>query len=355
MKITNKKILDRIINPDFSIRDALKKMDSIGCKLLIIQDSNFTFKGLLSIGDIQRSIISNIPLEDSVSKIMRKDAKTISRNYEIDTLKKMMFERRTEFMPVIEENQLVDVVFWEDLFDENSKAVPINKFNLPVVIMAGGYGTRLKPITNVIPKPLIPIGEKTILENIFERFSRHGCDNFLLTINYKAELLKYYVNDLCLDFKIEYFEERKPLGTAGSLSLLKEHIKSTFFVTNCDILIEQDYSEILNFHLENRNVITIVGALKHQTIPYGILESGVNGKLLNIKEKPDVSYLINSGMYILEKEALDYIPEDRFFHITELINILMDENKNVGVFPVSENSWKDIGDWPEYLKNILNS
>ena len=141
------------------------------------------------------------------------------------------------------------------------------------------------------------------------------------------------------------------MGTAGSLTLLKEIIHETFFVSNCDIIIEQDYSEILDYHREQKNLITIVAALKHYHIPYGTVETSENGRLVSLVEKPEITYKINSGMYILEPEVLNEIPENTFFHITHLIEKLLAKNEKVGVFPVSEKSWKDIGEWKEYLEN----
>jgi len=258
-------------------------------------------------------------------------------------------------MPIISENkELVDVLFWEDLFKKESRKLRVN-LDIPVVIMAGGKGTRLKPITNILPKPLIPLGEKTILEEIMDQFVEVGCCNFFMSVNYKAEMIKHYFNSLKNSvYNIEYFQETKPLGTAGSMYLLKDEINSTFFVSNCDIIIDQELSEIYNFHKKNKNLITIISVLKHYNIPYGTIETKKGGKLVSITEKPDLTFQINSGMYILEPELLDEIPKDSFFHITELIDKLIAQERNVGVFPISEGSWKDIGEWNEYLKNIRN-
>ena len=142
------------------------------------------------------------------------------------------------------------------------------------------------------------------------------------------------------------------MGTAGSLSLLKDQIKETLFVSNCDILIDQDYSEVLKYHRENKNEITVVAALKHYPIPYGTIETGENGRLLELIEKPEISFKINTGIYILEPHLLNEIPENVVFHMTQLIKNVNKRNGLVGVFPVSEKSWKDIGDWDEYYQNI---
>lgn len=340
---------DRTIQSSTTLLEALKTMDILDKKLLIVLESE-KFSGLLSVGDIQRSIIQSKPLDTKVKDILRKDILIAHPDESFEKVKKMMFDYRMELCPVVtEDKEIIDVFFWEDIF-QDKKPQPIAKFNLPVVVMAGGFGTRLKPLTNVLPKPLIPIGEKTMLEDIFERFYNHGCSTFYVSVNYKADFIEYYIKNQNLPYYINFFQENSPMGTAGSLSLLKGKIHETFFVSNCDIQINQDYSEILSYHKENHNEITLVAALKHYPIPYGTVKTGENGQLLELKEKPEVVLKINSGMYILEPHLLDEIPENTFYHITQLIEKVKSRKGNVGVFPISEKSWKDIGNWDEYLK-----
>jgi len=342
---------NRTITHNSTILQALKKMDALGKKLLIVLD-NEKFLGLLSAGDIQRAIIQNKTLNTHTKDILRKNIRIAKPTDSFETIKQMMFDFRMELCPKVNnQHEIIEVFFWEDVFKEKEPQFR-KSFDLPVVIMAGGFGSRLRPITNVLPKPLIPIGEKTMLEEIFERFALHGCKQYHISINYKADLIEYYINNLNLPFKINYLRENNPLGTAGSLHLLKDQIKGTFIVTNCDILIEQDYSEILDYHYENKNEITIVAALKHYPIPYGTIETGESGKLLNLTEKPEITFKINSGMYILESHLISEIPTNQHFHITDLIEEVKCRKGNIGVFPVSQQSWKDIGDWNEYLKNI---
>jgi len=353
MNLTEKQ-LEVVINPECSILEALKKMDLIKRKLLLVLEDK-KYKGLLSIGDIQRGIINNIELSNPISNLIREDYIIADSNSNVAHIKQMMYEIRAAFMPIVNENNdVINIYFWEDLFTIK-EPVPLNQFNLPVVIMAGGFGTRLQPLTNVLPKPLIPIGERTMLEEIFDRFGKHGCDQFFISINYKAELIEFYLKNLGLPYDLNFFRESKPMGTAGSLTLLRKHINQTFIVSNCDILIEQDYSEILDYHRAHNNEITIIAALKHFPIAYGIIETGENGQLVDLKEKPELTFKINSGMYILEPHLLEEIPENDFFHITQLIEKIRQRNGNIGVFPVSENSWKDVGDWPEYKKVLSNN
>jgi dTDP-glucose pyrophosphorylase len=345
-----------IVQKDCPLNHALKQMDEINRKLLIVANDDGTFFSLLSIGDIQRAIIRNLPLNTKVSEIVRQDITVAHPEDDLEKVKQRMQIRRNELMPIIDsQNRVVDIIFWEDLFEEKRSVLPEERqLNLPVVIMAGGRGTRLAPLTNVWPKPLIPVNEKTIIEDIMDQFVEVGCNEFYLSVNYKAEVIQQYfenLNSSC--YQISYIQEKKPLGTAGSLYLLRDKIHSTFFVSNCDILIDEDYAAIYEYHRTHHNEITIVAAIKSFPIPYGTIETGEGGQLKSIQEKPELSFKINTGMYILEPNLLQEIPEDEFLHITTLIEKLHQEGRKVGVFPVSEGSWSDIGNWEEYIKKFV--
>ena len=340
------------ISKDATIIAALRQMDESHVKLLLVLDKG-KFYSLLSIGDIQRAIISNIPLNSQIEGILREAVIVAKPSDDKDKIKAKMKERRNDFMPIVDENNnIVDIIFWSDISPHQDIDVK-EPFCLPVVIMAGGKGTRLRPLTNVLPKPLIPIGEQTMMEDIMDRFVKCGCQDFYVSVNYKADIIRRYFDNLNKpQYHVEYFQEDKPLGTAGSLHLLKDRINSTFFVSNCDIIIDEDYSEILKFHREHQNEITVVAALKNFSIPYGTLETGDGGQLLSLREKPELTYKINTGMYILEPHLIKDIPSDRLYHITFLIEKLIQEGRKVGVFPINEGSWTDIGNWDEYMKYI---
>lgn len=325
-----------------SILFALKRMDVLERKLLIVVHEN-KFIGLLSIGDIQRAILKNINLESSIKEILRDDL-TLAYSYENpDLIRARMMEYRTEIMPVLDrDNNLLDILFWEDVIGTESRTQ--EKLDLPVIIMAGGKGERLKPLTNVFPKPLIPVNEKTILEDIMDQFVNIGCHNFYLSVNYKADIIKQFLAGLDNpNYNLSYFQEDKPLGTAGSLYLIADKIKSTFFVSNCDIIIHQDLVEVYNYHKQNGNSITMIAALKHYKIPYGTIETGIDGILEELQEKPELTFKINSGVYILEPDVLKNIPKNKFFHITDLILKIKKNGGKIGVFPISEKSWLDYG------------
>jgi NDP-sugar pyrophosphorylase family protein len=256
-------------------------------------------------------------------------------------------------MPVLDDTAtLLDVVFWEDVFKEK-QVIGQKNLELPVVIMAGGKGTRLKPITNIIPKPLIPIGEKPIAEVIIDRFVKMGSKDFYMSINYKAKMIESYFNEITdKEYSVNYFYETKPLGTAGSLHLLKDKIKSTFFVSNCDIIVDQDYKEMYDYHCTNNNELTLIAVVKHLEIPYGTIKVKENGLLESIHEKPKYTFLVNAGVYILEPQLLAEIPKDEFFHITDLIEKIKERKGRIGVFPVNEAAWMDIGQWKNYQETL---
>ena len=340
------------VSKDTSIIETLHRMDETRHKMLLVFD-NEIFLTIITIGDIQRAIIRNVSLNSPISTILELANKQYAHSSDTEeTIRRKMLRIRAEFMPVLnDKGELVDVVFWEDLLD-NKPIEEKPKINLPVVIMAGGKGTRLKPITNVIPKPLVPIGDKTILEEIMDQFEEIGCDQFYMSINYKADMMRFYMGQLEHKYNIEFFEEPKPLGTIGSVKLLRDKITTPFFVSNCDILIDQDYRDVYEYHQNNHNDITIVTAVKSFKIPYGVIETGESGLMTGLTEKPEITYMINTGVYILEPHLINDIPDNELFHITHLMEKVKNRGGRVGCFPVSENSWKDMGEWPEYLKLI---
>ena len=341
-----------LIGTESKITDALKQMDKSRVKLLIVV-SDSKFRSMLSIGDIQRAIMNKVPFEANISEILRDQSKvTVCYSHEsTEEIREKMIRFRTEYMPVVAENGTIErIVFWKDLFETEVTNINPKKLNIPTIIMAGGKGSRLKPLTNIIPKALVPVGEKPIMSVIMDRFNEAGTSEFHVSVNYKADMMIQFYGDNYEGTSMNFFKEDKPLGTAGSLHLLNDKIDSTFFVTNCDIIIDQDYNEVLDYHRSNENELTIVVALKHLHLPYGIIETDDNGLLENITEKPDFTYMVNSGMYILEPHLLNDIPENRMFHITELIEKIRARNGRLGVFPVSEKSWFDIGVWNEYQK-----
>lgn len=347
----NKKIEHLIIGTNTTLIEALRKMDAEKVKTLFVFAKEL-FEGIITLGDIQRAIINNIALKEPIDRILNKDKIYGYQTEGEDVIKDKMRRMRAEVMPILDEKGvLVDVWFWNDLF-KRAEIIQREKINLPVVIMAGGKGTRLKPITNVIPKPLVPIGDKTILETILDQFEEIGCTKFYMSVNYKADIMKYYLSQLDHKYDIEFFQEEKPLGTIGSVSLLKGKITTPFVVSNCDSINDQDYRDVYDYHVSNHNDLTIVTMVKSFKIPYGVIETGEDGLMVSLSEKPELTYQVNTGVYILNPNCINEIPENEFFHITHLMEKIKARGGRVGCFPVSEHSWKDMGEWPEYLKMI---
>lgn len=339
-----------IINKETTIIEALKVMNSCSLNLLIVVDEE-KLVSLISIGDIRRAILNNIDLNTTyIEEIMREDILIAKETDSMERIKNIMLKERIVCMPIVDSyRNLIDIHYWDELF---SKEKSLKSINAQVVIMAGGFGTRLKPITNIIPKPLIPVGERPIIEIIIDNFMKHKVSDFYISVNYKAQMIEDYLkskeSNSCM---LTYFKEDTPLGTIGSLYLIKDRLKKTIFVSNCDIIIEEDYAEIYKYHKKNKNDITIVSALKHIEIPYGVMETEKGGNLIEMIEKPEYTFQINTGMYILEPHIIELIPNNEFYHITDLIE-KVNENGKVGVFPIPEKSWYDIGQWKEYTSTL---
>ena len=336
------------IEKEATLLQALQRMDERGTKLLLVNDGG-RFHSLVSIGDIQRAIIRNQPLDTPVATVLRPDVRVAYERESFEVIRQRMIEHRTECMPVLNErNELVRVYFWDDIFAPHKRS-GLGGLNVPVVIMAGGKGERLRPLTHVIPKPLIPVGDKPIIDEILGRFHACGADEFHISLNYKAEMIQRYLEESPRPYRLHYFQEEKPLGTAGSLHLLRGSIRSTFFVSNCDILVDQDFREVLRHHQEHRHEITAVAALRLYPVPYGILTCDESGLLKEVREKPSISFLVNVGLYVLEPHLLSEIPPDRVFHLTDLMKHVRQRGGRVGVFPVREGDWLDIGEWKDYF------
>lgn len=340
-----------LISEFISLKESLKVMDNASSKVLFVINDMNELIGTVSDGDIRRAILKGSKLSAPVQKFMNHRPICASRDEDIDHLKNLMIVNEIQSIPIIDANNTItEIVHWHKLFAKEAKTY--KNLNIPVVVMAGGIGTRLEPFTKILPKPLVPIGEKTILEIILEEYDKYGVKDIYLTLNYRANMIKAYFEYCEKRYNINYVEETKPLGTAGALKLITEKIKTPFFVSNCDIIIHEDYSKIYDFHSNGHFDLTLVASVHHHIVPYGVCEIENGGKLKSINEKPEYDFLVNTGMYILNPTVLEFIPEDRFFHITHLITELQKYGKKIGVFPVSEKSWVDVGQWGEYQKSL---
>ncbi len=345
------KIKDIIVRPDFTIKQAMKLMDATKKKILFITNEDHILLGVLNDGDIRRWILKEGDLNGVVAKAMNLNPIVLKRGYSEDEARKSMLSAIVECIPIVDEyKKIIAAIWWTDFFKEQAKEK--RTIDAPVVIMAGGEGKRLLPFTNVLPKPLMPIGERTVIELIISKFAAHGCNDFYLSVNYKSHLIKAYFKDFEADYNINFIDEKEPLGTAGSLCLLESKIDKTFLVCNCDTLIEADYADILDFHKSSKNKITLIASMKHYKIPYGVCEIKTGGYLRGIQEKPEYDRLVITGLYVLEPDVFKDIPDKKLFHMTDFINMYIAKGKKVGVYPVSEKSWTDTGQWEEMQESF---
>ncbi len=330
-----------------NIVEAMQHIDDNAHGILFIVDEERKLCGCLTDGDIRRWIIKTGGLDGNVGDIMNHNPKYLIRAYVTEPYV-FMKQNKIKTVPVIDDNKhIVDVLSLDDDEDAYSQTNPKLLSGVPVIVMAGGKGTRLYPYTKILPKPLIPIGDIPILERILNRFYEYGADKFHITINYKKEMIKSYFRDLNPEYDINFVEEDVPLGTAGSIYLINESFDQPVIVTNCDILIQADYNKIITYHKESGNAMTIVSSLKNSVIPYGVINLGENGVISSMDEKPTLSHFINTGMYVVNPECLKMIPKNTVYHMTNLAEQLMSDGKRVGMFPISEDSFLDMGQFEE--------
>ncbi|GAA0083776.1 nucleotidyltransferase family protein [Clostridium sp. CTA-7] len=331
------------------VKDAIKAIDSLGKKTVFIVDKDEKLKGIFTDGDMRRFILSNGNLNSPVKEAMNPNPKVFHEHDDIKT-EKLKNNKMMVFPIVNDLGQVIRATFWDN--DELISSSDTIKDKVPVVIMAGGKGTRLYPYTKILPKPLIPIGDIPIIQHIINRFNKYNCNQFRLIVNHKSNMIKSYFGEIEKNYELIYEDEKEFLGTGGGLSLLKGKINSTFFLSNCDILIDANYGNIYKYHKQKKNKITVVCALKNITIPYGVMNLDDNGNIKSMKEKPEISFLTNTGLYLIEPEVIDDLEPNTFIHMPEIVQKYMDKNENVGVYPLSENQWLDMGQIEE-MENMI--
>jgi len=340
---------DIIFHPSITIRQAMKNLSQLGQKCLVITNEENMLLGTLSDGDLRKAILKGAAMGDSIENIYQeKPTVLIQGQYSLPEAKKLFLEHNFDLIPIVDAKGIFEEILFLESVLKDRDVQQKKKLDVPVIIMAGGRGTRMEPFTKILPKPLVPLHEKPIIEHIIQRFTDFGCHEFHLTINYKGLILKAYFEELQPDYGIHFVEEQEPLGTAGSLRFLDGKFNQPFFVTNCDIIIKADYSSLYEFHQKGGYDISLVASAKEYIIPYGTCKLNGEGNLSHINEKPHYDFLINTGLYVLNPDVLKLIPKNRFYHITQLIEEAKNRGKKVGVFPIDDNDWIDVGQWAEY-------
>lgn len=330
-----------LISEDSNLLEALEKIDLGGKKVLYVTKDNKLVAAITD-GDIRRWILKKGDLNAHLNKIANYSPKFVYES-ELDKISVLMQKFSVESIPILSHSgEVKSIKFTDSLVNRKEK------IDASVVVMAGGLGTRLLPYTKILPKPLIPIGDKTILERILDRFTNYDIQDFKVILNYKGNMIKAYFEELSR-YNLEYYFEKEPLGTGGGLSLLKNKISKPFFLTNCDILVNADYSDIYNFHIKNENYITMVTSVKSIEIPYGVVNFDSNGTITSMEEKPKLSRFLNTGFYVVNPDLIKELSTQKV-DFTEIIEKFQIQGKKIGVYPIGENNWKDMGEM-----NLLNS
>ena len=336
-----------LISEKMSIHSAMDRLQKTGEQCLIVVDKKKALLGTITDGDIRRAILEKIKISSSIKKIYKKKCVFVSKkNYNQNNALELLKTKEVHLIPIVGKNKkVIDYISIQKLNLISKKP----KIDTKVIVMAGGAGTRLKPFTNVLPKPLIPIGDKTVIEKIIDVFYQYHIKKFIISINFKSKIIKSFFNELKPKYKYEFLEEKIPLGTAGCLAHLKDKKRIDYVITNCDTLIKFDCYEFFKHHKVNKNDITILVSSKEFKIPYGLCKINKKGNLESIVEKPSSHHLVNTGIYIVNNQIFKLIPKNKFFNFTDLILIAKKNKKKISIFPISESSWFDTGQWDQYL------
>ncbi|MFH2138225.1 MAG: sugar phosphate nucleotidyltransferase [Candidatus Omnitrophota bacterium] len=344
-------IKEVIVKTYISIKEALKRLDSTGQGVLLVVDDQDRLLGAITDGDIRRFILSGKGLENNIQDIYNKNPHYINKeDFTLELAKEKIIENKIELLPIVDkEHRIIEFITWDQLFSKDELGLlKSSRITIPVVIMAGGKGTRLEPFTRILPKPLIPIGDKPIIEIIIDEFKKQGVCEYHVLLNHKGEMIQAYFDGIEKDYGIRFIKENTFLGTAGGLRLLDKKIGNLLIVSNCDIIVKANFEDAINFHKEQKSVLTILTAIQHHKIPYGIVEFKEGGKVVEIIEKPEYTFTVNTGVYILDKKCLELIPEGIPSDMTDLIKNLINSDMKVGIYPVNEKDYIDIGQWGEY-------
>ena len=342
------KLLNKIlIKENSSLLDAILKLNNTGTRCLFVVGKGNFFKGTLTDGDIRRSIIKNKSFVSSIKSIYNKKSFYILDKDKNNKTKVNNFlnKDRNLLIPILNKKK-IPIGYAPDNFHSEK-----DKLKNLILIMAGGKGTRLKPYTDILPKPLIPYKNKSMIINILDKFKNNDFNNFLISISKKDKILQSFLSQFENKYNFDYFRENKQLGTAGCLKKIKKQ-NLPFFMVNCDTLVNVNPKRILNSHNETKSILTVVVCLKSYRIPYGEFEVNKKGFLKKIEEKPQKKLLANVGMYVLSPEVNKYIKTSKTFGMDELIKRLLKLRKKICIFPIKEDEWIDTGNWNNYFEAI---
>jgi dTDP-glucose pyrophosphorylase/predicted transcriptional regulator len=332
---------DILLSPGSTIREALKVIDSGAIKIGVVVDENEKLVGTITDGDIRRGILNNLSLDDTIDSVVCKTPTVCKIDDSKEKILEIAVDKKLYQIPIIDsKGKLVGIEEVDELLKPKYK-------NSKVVLMTGGLGTRLKPLTNETPKPMLKVGDKPLLESIISGFKKYGFTEIILSVSYKSEIIENYFGDGSnFGVSIKYIHENKRMGTAGTLNFMRELLSEPFFVMNGDLLTNINFEHMMDYHIENSSVATMGVREYDFQVPYGV----VNLKGVNIKgiiEKPMHSFYVSGGVYVLDAKVLDFVPENEFFDMPTLFEKVIDKNLKCISFPIRE-YWLDIGIVADY-------
>lgn len=344
-KKNNNELNKFTITPDSSIKFALKKITNCGQRCIAVINKNNILLGTLADSDIRKALLLGNNINRNIKKIYNKKPFFVYKNnFLYNDLRKKILDKRLGIIPIIDKKKNLIEIFHLDKLKKINK-----KFFNPIVIMAGGKGTRLAPFTNILPKMLIPVNEKPVIEHILDNFSSYGFNNFKICINHKSEIVKSYFKETN-KHKITFSKENKPLGTIGGIKKINFLKNKDIIVTNCDGIFDVNFEALLDHHIKSKAKITLVASRKSIKIPYGVCQIDKTRKFLkNLTEKPSMDFLVNTGLYIIKPEVIKLIPNNKYYDFTDLLNKVEKLKKKIAIYPIDQDKWNDVGQW-ENLK-----
>jgi len=331
------------VNKNATIRQTLTVIKNGAIKIALVMEEK-KLLGVITDGDIRDGLLDGLGLLDSIENIYNKKPTFCYENDSKQVIMEKALSKKIQQIPIL--NSDGDVIGIEEI-DDIIK--PISKSNR-VILMVGGLGTRLRPLTENIPKPMLKVGDKPILETIILNFKKYGFTDIVMCVNYKSHIIEeYFGNGSDFGITIEYIYEQERMGTAGALSLLKDKPTEPFFVMNGDLLTKINFEHLLNHHLSDSATATMCLRKYEYDIPYGVVNLDSSKNIISIEEKPQYSYFVNGGIYLINPEVLDYIPKNEFFDMPSLFEILIKDGKICTTYTIKE-YWLDIGRLSDYEK-----
>lgn len=331
------KVWRRVVLPlDSTIKKAVSTLNDTGLQIVLVLDSKDSLLGIVTDGDIRRSLLRGISLDESIETVMRRHSLVVPPEMSRDMVMQLMHANRFRQLPVVDVNhKLVSLHLWDEV------AIVADRPNV-MVIMAGGMGTRLRPHTENCPKPMLPVAGKPMMEHIIERAKAEGFSRFIVAVHYLGHLVEdYFGNGEHLEVRIDYLREEIPLGTAGALALLSPRPELPFVITNGDVLSDICYGELLDFHVRNSAVATMAVRLHEWQHPFGVVQTeGVD--IIGFEEKPISRTHINAGIYAMNPAALHSLTATSYLDMPSLFAKLQTEGKRIVAYPMHE-PWLDVG------------